>query len=97
MIARFERDVNDQLELLMRYHAEPDCEHITGLAHKLSGLLSQFGVASAAQLAKALEHTPPVARLPRDLEGLTDASRDGLRLLRHIMYRHVELVSDKAA
>ncbi len=97
LIARFERDVNEQLELLMACHAEPDCEQITGLAHKLSGLLSQFGVASAAELAKALEQTPAVARLPRDLESVADASRDGLRLLRHIMYRHCDMPSDKAA
>jgi two-component system, sensor histidine kinase len=97
LIARFERDVNEQLELLMAFHAEPDCEQITGLAHKLTGLLSQFGVASAAELAKALEQTPAVARLPRDLESVADASRDGLRLLRHVMYRHCDVQSEKAA
>jgi signal transduction histidine kinase/CheY-like chemotaxis protein len=97
LIARFERDVNEQLDLLMHYHAEPDCEQITALAHKLSGLLSQFGVASAADLAKALELMSPDTRLSRDLEGLADASRDGLRLLRHIMYRHIEMPNDKAA
>ena len=81
----------------MAHHAEPDSEHITGLAHKLSGLLSQFGVASAADLAKSLEQTPAVARLPRDLESVADASRDGLRLLRHIMYRHFDTTNNKAA
>ena len=97
LIARFERDVNEQLELLMHHHAEPECEQVTALAHKLSGLLSQFGVASAAEVARALEQTPPVARLPRDLETVADTSRDGLRLLRQLMYRHFEHASNKAA
>ncbi len=97
LIARFERDVNEQLDALMRFHSEPDCEHVTALAHKLSGLLSQFGVVSAAELAKSLEQTPPVARLPRDLESVVDASRDGLQLLRHIMYQHIDVRDNRAA
>jgi HPt (histidine-containing phosphotransfer) domain-containing protein len=85
LIGRFEKDVNEQLELLMRYHAEPTTIEITALAHKLSGLLSQFGADAAARLAKKIEESEPQSRVASDLENLVDASRNCLRLIRSLL------------
>ena len=97
LIGRFERDVNEQLERLMQHHAEPGCTNVTNLAHKLAGLLSQFGMVSAADLAKIIEHKDPATRESLDLERIADASRSGLQMVRQQMNQHLEGELVKAA
>lgn len=97
LIGRFERDVNEQLGGLMQHHAEPGCANVTNLAHKLAGLLSQFGLVSAAELAKIIEHKDPAMRESLDLERIADTSRSGLQMVRQLMNRHLEGELGKAA
>jgi signal transduction histidine kinase/CheY-like chemotaxis protein/HPt (histidine-containing phosphotransfer) domain-containing protein len=97
LISRFERDVNEQVELLMGYHADPSSDEVAKVAHKLAGLLSQFGMLQAADYARSTENSLAGDRKPDDLAQIADSARNGLHALRKMMRQLPDHESEKAA
>ena len=82
LINQVHNEMDTSLPVLKQGVIAGQDEDVRKTAHKIAGLLDQFGMSAAAQSARNIEHSPAPASNGQEVELLMTLSRIGLNALR---------------
>lgn len=85
LVNQVANEMQNALPLLRSGVEAGDDEAVRKLAHKIAGLLDQFGISAAAKQARKVEASPAPASERQGIEAVVDLSASGLIALRNYL------------
>ncbi|PHP67458.1 hypothetical protein CSC94_07040 [Zhengella mangrovi] len=92
LLNQVEAEVEASINRLEEAAANGDRVQAVKAAHRMAGLLGQFAIERAANLARQIENAPDEALRTEQVQAAADMARRGLRALR--MYLHCERLNE---